>query len=111
MLRRILQILYVLACLIVLIATLTTYAPGPNSDIMKLFIVCMLALGFPSSLLVSGIFTLLILLQEQFNGELLKLINDYVGITLLWIVFVVVGYWQWFLALPWFWRKLKTRKI
>lgn len=107
MIYRIFQILYILIALAVLAITLTTYAPGPNSDIMLFFNFAMLILAFPSSLAVIGLMALLILLQELSGLNLINLMNDYVGITLLWFVLFIAGYLQWFVALPWLWKKLK----
>ena len=67
----------------------------------------MLALAFPSSLVVIGLMVLLIFLQELSSLKFIDLMNDYVGITLLWFVLSIAGYMQWFVALPWFWKKLK----
>jgi hypothetical protein len=110
MLARLSKILWVLCSVAVLAVTLARYAPGPASDIGVFLLYGMLFLAFPVSLLVAGLFALLALLQEQLGAPLLDLIgSNYVGLSVMWLVFFVAGYVQWFVLLPWLWRKWKER--
>jgi hypothetical protein len=111
MLAKVLKIVWVLCSVTVLVVTLVRYAPGPASDIGVFLVYGMLFLAFPVSLLVAGLFTLLALLQEQLGVPLLDLIgSNYVGFSVVWLAFFVVGYFQWFVLLPWLWRKWKARR-
>lgn len=109
MLINTLKIVWVLCSIAVLVVTLTRYAPASASDIGVFLVYGMLFLAFPVSLLVAGLFALLALLQEQLGVPLLDLIgSNYVGFLVMWLVFFVAGYVQWFVLLPWLWRKWKA---
>lgn len=111
MLAKALKIVWVLCSVAVLALTIVRYEPGPVSDIGVFLVYGMLFLAFPVSLLVAGLFTLLTLLQEQLVVPLLDLIgSNYVGFSVMWLVFFVAGYAQWFVLLPWLWRKWKARR-
>lgn len=104
-----LKIVWVLCSVAVLAVTLARYIPGPASDIGVFLAYGMLFLAFPVSLLVAGLFALLALLQEQLGVPLLDLIgSNYVGFSVMWLAFFVAGYVQWFVLLPWLWRKRKA---
>jgi hypothetical protein len=110
MLAKVLKIVWILCSVMVLVVTLARYAPGPASDIGVLLVYGMLILAFPASLLIAGLFAMLALLQEQLGVPLLELIgSNYVGFSVMWSAFFVAGYVQWFILLPWLWRKWKTR--
>ena len=50
------------------------------------------------------------LLQDQLQFPLLDLIgSNYVGFIVMWFSFFAMGYLQWFLLLPWLWRRWKIR--
>lgn len=111
MMTMVLKIVWVLCSVAVLALTLVRYAPGPASEIGIFLVYGMLFLAFPVSLLVAGLFTLLALLQEQLGAPLLDLIgSNYVGLCVMWLVFFVAGYAQWFVLLPWLWRKWKAKR-
>jgi hypothetical protein len=110
MLAKVLKIVWVLCSVVVLVATLARYTPGPASDIGVFLLYGMLFLAFPVSLLVAGLLALLALLQERSGVPLLDLIgSNYVGFAVVWLMFFVAGYAQWFVLLPWLWRKWKAR--
>jgi hypothetical protein len=110
MLAKVLKVVWVLCSMAVLAVTLTRYAPGPASDIGVVLIYGMLFLAFPVSLLVAGLIALMALLQEQLKVPLLDAIgSNYLGFCVMWLAFFVAGYLQWFLLLPWLWRKWKRR--
>lgn len=111
MLTKVLKIAWIICFVTVLIVTLARCAPGLESDIGVFMVYGMLLLAFPISLLVTGLFALLALLQERTGIPLLDVIDsNYVGFSVMWITFFVAGYVQWFLLLPWLWRKLKARR-
>ncbi|MFT3664281.1 hypothetical protein [Piscinibacter sp.] len=106
---RILLAVWLVLCCAVLSLTLYAYEPGPRSDAGVLFAWAMLALTFPSGLLVSGSIAILANIND---GTLLALINDappWIGFTILWLAFCAIGYLQWFRLIPWFWRKLRRQ--
>jgi hypothetical protein len=111
MLAKSLKFVWVLCSLAVFVVTLAYYAPGKPSDIGVFFVYGMLFWAFPVSLLVAGLFALLALIQEQSGVPLLDLIgSNYMGFFVMWLAFFVAGYAQWFVLLPWLWRKWKIRK-
>ena len=108
---KVLKVVWVLCSVAVLVVTLVRYAPNTESDIGIFLVYGMLFLAFPVSLLVAGLFALLVLLQEQLGVPLLDLIgSNYVSFTVMWLTFVVAGYLQWFVLLPWLWRKWEARR-
>lgn len=111
-LPKVLKALWILCCGFVLGLTLYRYVPNSGSDIGIFLIYGMLFLAFPASLLVAAMFALLAMLQERLGVPLLDVIeNNYGGFCLMWLIFFLVGYWQWFVLVPWLWRKWKARRI
>jgi len=60
----------------------------------------MLALTFPSGILVAGAFALLS------SADAINMMNPVYGFSVTWSAFVLVGYIQWFKILPKIWRRL-----
>jgi len=111
MLSKVLKTLWVLCSVAVLAVTLVRYDHGPASDIGVFLVYAMLFLAFPVSLLVAGLFSLMALFQEQFGVPLLDLIDsNYMGFVVMWLTFFLAGYVQWFVLLPWLWRKWRNRR-
>jgi hypothetical protein len=111
MLTNVLKIAWVLCSVATLAVTLSRYSSGPASDIGIFLVYGMLFLAFPVSILVAGLLALIALLQARFEVPLLDIIgsND-VGFFVMWLAFFVAGYMQWFVLLPWLWRKWKARR-
>lgn len=111
MLATVVKIAWVLCSVAVLLVTLGLYAPGPTSDIGVFLVYGILFLAFPASLLVAALFALLAGIQEQSGVPLLDSISsNLLGISIMWLFFFVAGYAQWFVLLPWLWRKWKARR-
>lgn len=111
MLSMVLKVGWVLCSVAVLAVTLTRYAPGPESDIEIFLVYGMLCLAFPTSLIVAGLFALMSMLQEHLGVPLLDAIDsNYVGVCVMWLAFFAAGYLQWFVLLPWLWRKWRDRQ-
>jgi hypothetical protein len=105
------KIVWVLCSLAVLVVTFVRYEPSPSSDIGVFLVYGMLFLAFPVSLLVAGLFALLVLLQELSGVLLLDLIvSNYAGFSVIWLTFFIAGYVQWFVLLPRLWCKWKERR-
>ena len=106
----ILKIIWILASVFLLVVTLFRYTPDPANDIGIFFLCGMLFLSFPISLLGAGLVALISLLQDNLGVPLLDLISsNYAGYFLMWLLFTAAGYLQWFVLLPWLWRKWKSR--
>jgi hypothetical protein len=109
--KKILKFVWILCCVFVLFISLTQYESGASSDNGVFLVYSMLVLAFPASLLVAGLITLMVLLQESLGVPLLDLIeSNRVGLCVMWLSFCIAGYLQWFVMLPWLWRKWKSRK-
>lgn len=109
MIGKSLKVLWTLCAVAVLAVTLAHYEPGSASDIGIFLVSGMLFLAFPASLLVAGLVTLLVLLQEKMGIPFLDVVaSNYVGLSIMWGAFFVVGYLQWFVLLPWLWWKWKA---
>lgn len=110
MLKNSLKSLWALLSVVILCITLYTYDPEVGSDSGIFLVYGMLILAFPSSLVVAGLVTTLVLLQETINVPILDLIgNTHLGFVFLWFLFFLCGYYQWFKFLPWCWRKWLNR--
>ena len=106
-----LKIVWILCMLAVLGVTLA-HSPDPLSDAAILFAYGMLFLAFPVGHLVAGLFALLLMIHEQSRVPLLDLLDaNYIGFFVMWLAFFVAGYAQWFVLLPWLWRKWKERRV
>lgn len=98
---RIAKAAWIAIVLVVLLITLYAFDGKPHSDIWVVLTWSMLVLSFPASLLVSLARMVLSMATE----------TSYLSLTLEWAAYFILGYWQWFVLLPWLWRKWKTRQI
>jgi hypothetical protein len=108
MICRALKWLWVLGALLALLASLIAYDGKPNSDADLLLGYAMLTLSFPFGLIAAAAFSLLGQIAYATNGYVFT--TSYVSIAVTWLVFFGVGYFQWFVLLPWLWRKWKARR-
>jgi hypothetical protein len=107
-LLKIAKVAWITLTVLVLFVSLYGFDAKPNSDIGIFFVWSMLILAFPSSLLVALFFTgLSIAIDELFSAVIP---TSYWSLSVGWVCFFVAGYWQWFVLLPWLWRKWKTRR-
>jgi hypothetical protein len=110
MTKRLLLGLWSLACVAVLLITVTKYDGAAESDIGIFLVWAMLVLTFPIGLLVAALFTALVIAQEELGIQTIDLIqSSYVGFAVLWLVFVFAGYWQWFHFVPKLWSLWRAR--
>jgi hypothetical protein len=110
--KNLLKTLWILCSTSILAVTLAQYESGPKSDIGVFLVYGMLALAFPSSLLVAALIALLVLTQDMFGIEILDLIgSNHIGIVGMWLAFVAAGYAQWFHLFPWLRRKWNSRHV
>jgi hypothetical protein len=105
--KKVLTVTWLLACAAVLLIAVYAYEPNRNSDIGPLFLWLMILLTFPSGLLVASSGAMLVMALGV-DTELS--ISSTVYHLSLWSAFVVVGYLQWFRALPWLWRKIRESR-
>jgi len=100
--------IWTIVALIVLLVTLYGFDGKPSSDIGVLLAWSTLALAFPVSLLVALILAGISIASEQVFSAVIP--TSYWWIAISWLCFFVAGYWQWFVLLPWLWRKWKARR-
>lgn len=93
---------------IALLITLYAFDGKPNSDIGIFLAWFTLVLAFPISLLVALLFTGVAIAAEKLFSAVIP--ESYLMLSVSWICFIAAGYWQWFVLLPWLWRKWKTRR-
>ena len=91
----------------VLLTTLYFYDGKPNSDADILLAYGMLALSFPAGLIISAIVGVAGYVVFSTYGYVVQ--TSYWSILLTWLIFFVVGYWQWFRLVPWLIRRIKGR--
>lgn len=101
---NILKALWVGVSLFVLAVTISSYDGKPFSDIWIFLTWLMLILSFPTGMAVSAAHYVL--------GTVFSITveTSYFSLALEWLVYFVLGYVQWFMLLPWLWRKWKARR-
>lgn len=108
MIRRTLKWLWVLGSLLALLVSLVAYDGKPNSDADLLLGYAMLTLSFPLGLVLAAGLSLLAQVAHAATGYVFQ--TSYASIVVTWLVFFVAGYMQWFVLLPWLWRKRKAKR-
>jgi len=97
-LKSISKILWLGSCVAVL---WVYYGVWEVHDASIVFMYSILALTFPIGALIQGLFF--------YAGEILDLSlpNTFTTDVIIWTLFVIIGYLQWFVALPWLIKRLK----
>jgi hypothetical protein len=106
---RIVKAAWIGIAVVALLITLYAFDGKPNSDIGVFLAWFTLVLAFPISWLVALLFTGVAIATEKFFSAVIP--TSYVWLLVSWACFIAAGYWQWFMLLPWLWRKWKTRHI
>jgi hypothetical protein len=90
-------------CACILVGTLKAYDGTPTSDAEVVLIYGMLVLSFPAGLIVNYGMAGISELRNLAMGTYLQTSNT--SILLGWVSYVAAGYWQWFVLVPWMYRK------
>ena len=102
---------WTLMALAVLLVTLRHDVPSAPNDIGVFLAWGMLVLTFPAGLLVVFLAASVVFLQEEFGVPLMIVLDhQYIGVLFTSIAFFVAAYLQWFVLLPWLFRKWKRRR-
>ena len=105
---EVIRAIWILLAVIVLFMTLYSFDGKPNSDIGIFLAGSMLTLAFPISFLVVLLFVGVSIAVEQLFSVVSQ--TSYLSILVSWACLFTAGYWQWFVLLPWLWRKWKARR-
>ncbi len=89
---------------VALLVTLYGFDGETSSDIWIVLTWSMLVLSFPASLIVSLVHMAL------GAGFSITIKTSYLSLAIEWAAYFILGYWQWFVLLPWLWRKWKTNQ-
>jgi len=89
---------WIIATVIVIFVTIYLFDGGQNSDIDVFLIWSMLVLSFPGSIVCALIFSGVAYVLYQ--AAAITVPTTYFSIILLWAVFFLMGYWQWFVLGP-----------
>jgi uncharacterized membrane protein YedE/YeeE len=104
------KVVWVACSLGVFLATLLFYDGTPNSAADLILALGMLTLSFPSGILLSALVGLVGRMIFEQTGAFVT--SSYLWLTISWLALFGVGYWQWFILIPWVagrWtRKRKT---
>jgi len=101
---NIVRALWGVGSLLVLVVTISSYDGKPFSDIWVFLTWFMLILSFPAGLAVSAAHYAL------GTAFLTTVETSYLSLALEWLVYFSLGYVQWFVLLPWLWRKWKASR-
>lgn len=94
----------------VLVFTFYLYDGTPiTHDAELILLYGMLALSFPASQLVALILGSVGYIAEKWGVDL-SIPMSYMTLAVEWLIFLGAGYLQWFVLLPWLWRKWKSRR-
>lgn len=92
------KIAWLTLCLLVLITTLLNYDGKPNSDVDIFMIWGMLLLSFPFGFLAALALSLFSYIVFEFFEVVIA--TSIVSIIMIWSVYLMFGYVQWFIILP-----------
>lgn len=106
MLPKLAKATWITLAVIALLVTLYGFDGKANSDIGVFLAWSMLALAFPSSLLVAAVFAGMSIAAEKWFATVIPTSYWWIGVT--WAGFFVAGYLQWFVLVPWMWRKWRA---
>jgi small-conductance mechanosensitive channel len=104
---KIVKLLWIALCIVVLCITLYFYDGKPNSDISDFLVWTMVLLTFPLGLIVSLLIGWISFLLYE-STEVVTSVS-YGMLFLVWLVYFIVGYFQWFKMTPAFSQKLRSR--
>src|SRR4051812_29622854 len=104
---RWLKLAWVLVAFAVLVSSLLLFEGKPNSDADILLGYAMLALSFPLGVALAAGLSLLARLLFETTGYVFT--TSYASMSVAWLALFVVGYLQWFVFLPWLWKRWKVR--
>ena len=106
--------LWVALALVFLIMAIIVFHDNPVRDgkpydgAESLLTLFMLVLSFPSGWIGMGMARLIQMIANAVTGEAIAL--SYAWLTVQWLLFVLAGYVQWFVLVPWLWRKWKASR-
>ena len=101
------RIIWTLLAVVVLSVTLANFDQESNPDISIFLFYGMVVLAFPTGLLLAAILSIgTIGLHSVFGVEIP---SNYGSIVVMWLAFLAVGYWQWFVLVPYLRLRLKKR--
>jgi len=80
---------------------------SPNSDAGDVLAILLLVLTFPCGLVLAAAVGLIGRCCATIPGMIMTV--SYSSIVLSWTAFVGLGYWQWFKAVPWLVRRIRTQ--
>jgi hypothetical protein len=97
-----------IACsLLVLVVALAYHDGKANSGADLVMALGMLTLSFPSGVILSWIVGVAGRLVFEQTGAFVS--SGYLALSVSWLVLFGVGYWQWFVVIPWIWRRWAKR--
>ena len=68
----------------------------------------MLALSFPAGLAVSLVLSVALFGADAANLAEAIHVPVWLGLPIVWLAFCAAGYFQWFVAIPWLWRRYRS---
>jgi len=107
-LKKIFKGVWVFLCVLVFCVTITHYDGTPNSDVEIFLMYSMLVFSFPSGFIFVLLLSCVNWLFYHFFNIVIK--TSYAELTVNWIGFFVLGYFQWFIAIPYLLRRFLLKK-
>ena len=106
--RRLVKIVWIALCIVVLVVTLAKFDHRPDSDIADFLVWGMLVLSVPSGILVILLYAGLAYVLH--NTFAITVSTTYLTLSVIWLLFFIVGYAQWFYLLPRMITKMRVKQ-
>jgi len=103
------RVIWIVLAVVVLGVALANFDRESNPDISIFLFYGMVVLSFPIGLLLAVLMSYgIIALHAAFGIEIT---SGYGSMSIMWIAFLLVGYWQWFVLFPNLWsRRVKRNR-
>jgi hypothetical protein len=99
--------IWILLAVVVLSVSLANFDRESNPDISIFLFYGMVVLSFPTGLILAAILSIATIgLHSVFGVEIA---SNFGSIVVMWLAFLAVGYWQWFVLVPYLRLRLKNR--
>jgi len=106
-LARIWKIIWIFLCVVVYLISMIFFDKWPNGEASIFLAITMFVLTFPLGLILFLLVNCVAyVLYTKFG---ISAPENYFALTVTWIVFVVVGYFQWFVLIPYLKRRFFSK--
>lgn len=101
--------IWVALSIAILVAGIFLYVSGNEADKEGIIILgfAMITLSFPLGILLNAIVGMVFMLLDRFS---VSIPDTWAVFVVVWLAFSIVGYWQWFVVVPFLATKARSRR-